>query len=165
MQKPLGIHHIRSKLFYLPLSNLHALYNSCLVNNATNPNSNEYKRIAIVLDISGHRFVKPVGTKQDEIEKRSFLKLSFANKGLDGINLGNILHHKSVKSKIPPYSKDQSVPIISYVYTRPIASIFCNYNPITILCGVISILTISNLNLLIAPAQVPHSYIIRLATL
>jgi hypothetical protein len=29
MQKPLGIHHIRSKLFSLPLSKLHALYNSC----------------------------------------------------------------------------------------------------------------------------------------
>ena len=28
MQKPLGIHHIRSKLFSLPLSKLHALYNS-----------------------------------------------------------------------------------------------------------------------------------------
>jgi hypothetical protein len=26
--------------------------------------------------------------------------MSFANKGIDGINLGNILHHKSVKSKI-----------------------------------------------------------------
>ena len=38
------------------------------------------------------------------------------------INLGNILHHKSVKSKIPPYFKDQSVPIISYAYTIPIAT-------------------------------------------
>jgi hypothetical protein len=50
--------------------------------------------------------------------------LSFANNGLDGIILGNIPHHKSLKSKIPPYFKDQSEPIISYVYTRPIASIF-----------------------------------------
>ena len=33
------------------------------------------------------------------------------------------------------------------------------------MCCVISILTISNLSLLIAPVQVPHSYIIRLATL
>jgi hypothetical protein len=74
------------------------------------------------LDIAGHRLFKPVGIKKDEIDKLSFLKLSFANKGLDGINFGNILHHKSVKSKIPPYLKDQSMPIISYVYTRPIAS-------------------------------------------
>jgi hypothetical protein len=33
------------------------------------------------LDIAGHRLVKPVGIKKDEIEQRSFLKLSFANKG------------------------------------------------------------------------------------
>jgi hypothetical protein len=79
------------------------------------------------LDIAGHRLIKHVGTKKDEIDKRSFLKLSFANKGPDGINLGNILHHKSVKCKIPPYFKDQCVPIISYVYTRPIASKYFNY--------------------------------------
>ena len=36
MQKLLGVHHIRSKLFSLPLSKLHALYNSCLVSNVTN---------------------------------------------------------------------------------------------------------------------------------
>jgi hypothetical protein len=47
-----------------------------------------------------------VGIKKIEIDKRSFLKLSFTN---DGINLDNILHHKSVKSKIPPYLKDQTV--------------------------------------------------------
>ena len=107
----------RSKLFSLPLSKLHALYNSCLVNNVTNPNSNEYKLTAIVLDIAGHRL----------IDTRFFLKLSFANKSPYGINLGNILHHKSVKCKIPPYFKDQSVPIISYVYTRPIASKYFDY--------------------------------------
>ena len=152
MQKPLGMHHISSKLFSLPLSKLHALYNSCLVNHVTKPNSNEYKLTAIVLDIAGHRLFKPVGI---------FLKLSFANKGLYGINLGNILHHKSVKSKIPPYFKDQSGPIISYAYTIPIAS----KNLITNTCFMIPILTISNLSLMIAPVQVPHSYIIRLATL
>jgi hypothetical protein len=53
----------------------------------------------------------------------SFLKLSFGNKNLDAINLGNILHHKSVKSKILPYFKDQSVPIISYTYTTPQESV------------------------------------------
>jgi hypothetical protein len=82
------------------------------------------------LDIAGHRLFKPVGIKKDEIDKRSFLKLSFANKGIDSINLGNILHHKSVKSKIPPYLKDQSVPIVSYVYTRTIASNKFNYKDV-----------------------------------
>ena len=76
------------------------------------------------MDIAGHILFKAVGIKKVEIDKRSFLKLSFAN---DGINLGNILHHKSIKSKIPPNFKDQSVPIISYIYTRPIASKCFNY--------------------------------------
>jgi hypothetical protein len=35
------------------------------------------------LDIAGHRLFKPVGIKKDEIDKLSFLKLSFANKGLE----------------------------------------------------------------------------------
>ena len=122
MQQLLSMHHFRSKLFSLTLSNLHSLYNSCLESYVTNPNSNEYKLTAMVLDIASHRLFIPVVIKKDEIDKRSFLRLSFANKGLDDINLGNILHHKSVKSKIPPYFKDQSVPIISYAYNTHIAT-------------------------------------------
>ena len=106
MQQLLSMHHIRSKLFSLTLSNLHSLYNSCLESYVTNPISNEYKLTAMVLDIVSHRLFIPVGIKKDEIDKRSFLRLSFANKGFDDINLGNILHHKSVKSKIPLYFKD-----------------------------------------------------------
>jgi hypothetical protein len=44
-----------------------------LVNNVTNPISNENKLTAIVLDIAGDRLIKPVGIKKDEIDKRSFL--------------------------------------------------------------------------------------------
>jgi hypothetical protein len=69
----LKLHHIRSKLFSLPLSKLHTLYNSCLVSNVINPNSNEYKLTAIVLDNADHRLFKPVGIKKVEIDKRSFL--------------------------------------------------------------------------------------------
>ena len=46
-------------LFHYPLSKLHTVYNSCLVNYITNPNSNEYKLTAIVLDIAGHILFKP----------------------------------------------------------------------------------------------------------
>ena len=46
-----------------------ALYNSCLVNNVTNPNSSEYKLTAIVLDIARHRLFKPIGIKKVEIDK------------------------------------------------------------------------------------------------
>ena len=130
-------------------------------NNVTNPNSNEYKLTAIVLDIAGHRLFIPVGIKKDEIDKRSFLKLLFANKGLDGINLGNILHQKSVISKISPYFKDQSLPIISYVYSRSIASNKCNCKHV-----------LHDLNIADFKSKppdcicaVPRSHIIRLPTL
>ena len=65
------------------------------------------------MDIANHRLFNYVGIKKYEIDTRSFLQLSFANNGIDAINLGNILHHKSVIYKIPPYFKNQSVPIIS----------------------------------------------------
>jgi hypothetical protein len=55
----------------------------------TNPNSNDYKLTAIDLDIAGRRLFKPVGIKKDEIDKRSFLKLSFANKGDHATNVCN----------------------------------------------------------------------------
>jgi hypothetical protein len=57
-----------------------------LYKHVTNPNSNEYKLTAIVLDIAGHKLFTCVGIKKDERDKRSFQKLSFANKGLDGKN-------------------------------------------------------------------------------
>jgi hypothetical protein len=57
---------------------------------ATCPNSKEYGFTAVVLDVARHRLFKSVGIKKDETEKRSFLKMSFANKGLDAINIANI---------------------------------------------------------------------------
>ena len=51
IKKPLGIHHIRTKLFSLPLSRLNTLYKSCLKNDVTDRLSDMYKLTAIVLDI------------------------------------------------------------------------------------------------------------------
>jgi hypothetical protein len=78
----------------------------------------QHKLTAIVLDISHHRLFKPVGIMKDERDKRSFFKLPFANKCLHVVNLGNILHHKSVKSKNLPCFKYQSVPIFLVVYIK-----------------------------------------------
>jgi hypothetical protein len=41
----------------------------------------------MVLDIAYHRRFKPVAIMKDDVDKRFCLKLSFANKGLDTINL------------------------------------------------------------------------------
>ena len=55
----------------------------CITHVSKTTNSNEYKLTTTVLDIARRRLFI-----------RSFLKLWFANKGLDIIKLGVILHHK-----------------------------------------------------------------------
>ena len=92
----------------LPLLKLHTLHTSYL----ENPNSNGCSNR---LGYCHHRFFKSAGIKKDEIDERSFLKLRCANTGLETMYLSNILHHKSVKSKIPPYFKGHSVPIYNLV--------------------------------------------------
>ena len=77
---------------------------------------NEYRPIYIII----------VGIKKDEIDV-PFWNCHLSKKSFDGINLGNILHHKSVKYNIPPYCKGQSVHIISYVYTISIVTKIFNY--------------------------------------
>ena len=89
VNKPLGMHHIRTKLYSLPLTKLYSLYKSCLESSITDPSSTLYKLEAIVLDIGNHRLFKPVHLHENEKETRSFIALPFANKGLDAINLGN----------------------------------------------------------------------------
>ena len=113
VQKPLGMHHIRTKLYSLPFSKLHSLYTACLKTSITYPYSTLYKLTALILDIDQHMFLKPVTIGGKEKENILVLSLFFANKGLNAINLGNILNHKSVKAMVPPYFKDQYVPIIS----------------------------------------------------
>jgi len=68
---------------------------------------------------------KPVVTNTYTQEKRKFLNLHFANKGLHAINIANIFHHKSVQANVPAYFKQQAAPIISY--TSTIASKIFNH--------------------------------------
>ena len=51
----------------------------------------------------------------------------FANKGIDALNVSNILNQKSVQNKIPPYFQCKELPCISYSYTRSVASKIFNY--------------------------------------
>ena len=49
-------------------------------------------------------------------------EFKFANKGIDALNVSNILNQKSVQNKIPPYFQYKESPCISYSYTRSVAS-------------------------------------------
>ena len=84
--------------------------------------------VAIILDVAKFRLYKPDQTvSPEEILTRDFLKLDFRNKGLDAVNISNILNHKKLTSTIPAYFKNQSPPIISYRYSSPIAPKIFNY--------------------------------------
>ena len=125
--RPLGIHHIRTKLFSIPLPSLNKLYKECLQSSFLDPLSREYKLNSIILDIGNCRLFKPVNSSLSNDTPDRFLHLKFANKGIDAININNILHNKHVRKTIPLYFKYQANPKISYTYSRSIASKLFNY--------------------------------------
>ena len=118
-----GLHLLRSLLYSIPLNLLSKLQSDI---------STLYIRkvitkplFLIVTDISNHRLFKPVSTN-NEIKKQTFIKLFYRDRGIDLINLSNILHNKKVPSFIPPYL-NTNVPIISYKYTKNISSSLFNH--------------------------------------
>ena len=99
----LGLHHIRTRLYSLPLKTLHVLYESTLTLHFTDVGSPEHRLQGNILDISSNRLFKAVRVDDSiETKNRPFLKIKFANKGIDALNLSNILNQKSVQSNIPP---------------------------------------------------------------
>ena len=125
--KPLGVHLIRTRLFSLSLPSLNTLLDECLQASYSDQSSAEYKVNSIILDIGNCRLFKHVNSSVPIDTSDKFLHLKFANKGIDAININNILHHKDVIKSIPAYFKHQCAPKISYSYTRPIASKIFNY--------------------------------------
>ena len=127
ISRPLGIHHIRSKLFSVPLSVLICLREECHSRHVPNSYSLEYKLQWLILDICKTRLFKPVSTSCENTDTKHFLRLHFHNKGLDFVNLSNILHHKTVQTKVPTYYNDKSPALISYTYTPSIAPLIFNH--------------------------------------
>ena len=124
----LGLHHIRTRLYSLPLNMLHDLYESTLTLHFADAASPEHRLQSIILDISSNRLFKAVSVcNNTETKNRPFLKIKFANKGIDALNFSNILNQKSVQSNIPPYFQNKESPCISYSYTRSVASKIFNY--------------------------------------
>ena len=127
MQHPLGIHYIRTILFSLPVNCLKDVRDYGLDKGGTNPYTQEYRLSSIICDVASFRLFKPTRTEPLEQTDRKFLQIQFANKGIDAINISNILNRKEVKSKIPIYFDNKTVPIISYSYSNTIASKIFNY--------------------------------------
>ena len=107
---------------------LHELYESTLTLHFADVASAEHRPQGIILDISSNRLFKAVRVGEPiETKNHPFLKVKFANKGIDALNLSNMLNQKSAQSTIPPYFQYKESPCISYSYTRSVASNMFNY--------------------------------------
>ena len=116
------MHHICLKLFSLPLAKLHIMYNLCLENHITNPNSNGYK---LVLYIARNRLFKPAVIKKEEIYKLFFFNFRLPTHVL--IPLAYSISFITNQSNLQFRYILKSVPILSCNYTTPIAAILFNY--------------------------------------
>ena len=83
---------------------------------------------SIMLDISHYRLFKPVKSDVPAEKPKHFMKIKFLHKGIDFINLPQLLRSQSVMDKIPAYFKDKEPSIISYQYTHTVASKLFNFS-------------------------------------
>ena len=95
-----------------------------------NPQTITMNRVtAIILDTTQYRLFRPVRSDLLSTDgKTHFIKLNFINKGIDAINLPSILSSNSVTETVPAYFKEKEPPIISYTYTKTIASKIFNFS-------------------------------------
>ncbi|XP_063446570.1 uncharacterized protein LOC134726102 [Mytilus trossulus] len=94
LHHPLGLHYIRTILFSLPVNFLKRLRDYALDKGGTNTFSAIYRLVSIICDVALFRLFKPVRSEPLHEEKRRFLPVDFANRGIDAINICNVLHHK-----------------------------------------------------------------------
>ena len=83
---------------------------------------------SIILDISHYRLFKPVKSYVPAENPKHFMKIKFLHKGIDAINLPQLLRSQSVMDKIPAYFKDKEPPIISYQYANTVANKLFNFS-------------------------------------
>ena len=131
IDQPQGVHKIKTALFSIFLPKLRELQSRALALESTNYDyeSAEYRVTAIVLDTAQYRLFRPVCSDLLSTDaKTHFIKLDFINKGIDAVNLPSILRSKSVTETVPTYFKEKEPPIISYTYTKTIASKIFNFS-------------------------------------
>jgi len=130
VQTKLGPHEIRTKLFALPLRDLRRIQEETLNRKlCIDYKTPEYKLTSMILSVAKFR-LEPQHKIIESEKDKNFLHIEFANKGIDSLNLSNILHHSKVKNKIPAYFDLKKPPSLSYRYTKPIATKLFNYKQV-----------------------------------
>ena len=114
------IHFFKTFLYGLPRNHLQTLQI-----NAKQDSLLDDRLRDMINMISHQKLFQPVQTynKKD----RDFYHIQFRDKGLDHINISQILRNNSVTDKIPIYFIDKEPPIIGYKFNRSIAGNIFNY--------------------------------------
>ena len=128
IDQPEGVHKIKTHLFSMSLPQLSSLQEIALESTNTDFSSAEYRVTSIILDISHYRLFNPVKSNVPAENPKHFMKIKFLHKGIDAINLPQLLRSRSVLDKIPAYFKDKEPPIISYQYTNTVANKLLNFS-------------------------------------
>ena len=125
IDQPQGVHKIKTTLLSISLPKLRD-YNHL----PKNPQTMTMDLLSVViLDTAQYRLFRPVRSDFLSTDaKTHFIKLGFINKGIDAVNLPSILRSRSVTETVPTYFKEKEPPIISYTYTKTIASKIFNFS-------------------------------------
>jgi hypothetical protein len=94
---------------------LYDLYDKAKNSSYLDSSTPEYRFVYMIMDVAHHRLFGPARIIDEcELKKpRKFLHLKYDNKGIDAVNINNILSHKNVQSCIPPYFKMKfHIPIL-----------------------------------------------------
>ena len=126
--QPKGVHKIKTHLFSMSLPQLSSLQKIALETTNTDFSSAEYRVTSIILDISHYRLFKPVKSDAPAEKAKHFMKIKFLHKGIDAINLPQLLRSQSVMDRIPAYFKDKEPLIISHQYTNTVANKLFNFS-------------------------------------
>ena len=129
IDQPQGVHKIKTTLFSISLAELRELQSLALESTNYEYESAEYRVTAIILDTAQYRLFRPVRSDLLSADaKTHFIKLDFINKDIAAVNLPSILRSKSVTETVPTYFKEKEPPIMSYTYTKTIASKIFNFS-------------------------------------
>ena len=129
IDQPQGVRKIKTTLLSIFLPKLFELQSLAQESTNCDYESAKYRVTAIILDKAQYRLFRPVRSDLLSTDaKTHFIKFYFINKGIDAVNLQSIMRSKSVKETVPTYFKDKEPPIISYTYTKTIASKIFNFS-------------------------------------
>ena len=129
IDQPQGVQNTKTTLFSISLPELRELQSLAQESTNYDYESAEYRVTAVILDTAQHRLFRSVRRDLPSTDaKTHFIKLDFINNGIDAVNLPSSLRSKSVTETVPTYFKEKEQPIISYTYTKTIASAIFNFS-------------------------------------